>query len=289
MNKLREILIWGTKKLNNTKIDSAYLDAELLLSLVLKKNKEYLYTYPDFKLNKKQIEKYKKLIKKRTTYYPIAYMLGYKEFYGLKFFVNENVLIPRPCTELLVEETLKIYKKYPKYKIAEIGTGSGCIAISLIKNGIKKITATDIYSKTLQIAKKNAKYHKVFTKIKFIKGDILKPLLNKSPHLKKGGGDKKIDLIIANLPYLKNNYKEESIKHEPRFALYSGEDGLEHYKNLFYQIIQMKNRPKFVLIELNPKQIKSISFYIKKLLPKSKLQIKKDPQGLDRVMIIQLQ
>jgi release factor glutamine methyltransferase len=276
MNKIKELLHWGTTKLTAHNIDSAFLDAELLLSFVLNKNKEFFYTHPEYKLNFWQNLKYQKLIKKRTTHYPVAYILGYKEFYGLKFKVNKDVLIPRPETELLVQKTLNLANT--KNNIAEIGTGSGCIPISLVKNGFSNIIATDISLKAFKIAQQNAKLHQVEDNVKFIRGDLLEPLQNK-----------KIDVLIANLPYLSNNYhKESSIKHEPNLALYSGEDGLDDYRKLFKQIYKLRYQPKYVLIELNPEQIQLLSPYIKKLFPQAKIETKKDLQGLERVMIIKL-
>jgi release factor glutamine methyltransferase len=275
--KIKEALIQGTNNLEKQNIDSAHLDAELLLSLVLKKEKEYLYTYPESELKKKEIKKYQKLIQKRATHYPIAYILRYKEFYGLKFLVNKYVLIPRPETELLVEETLKIIK--PENRIAEIGTGSGCIALSLAKQGFN-IIATDISSQALKVAQKNAQDHQVLNKVKFIKGNLLKPLKNE-----------KIDLLIANLPYLASDYrKESSIKHEPKLALYSGQDGLNLYHQLFKQISELKYQPRYILIELDPKknQIQILSKYIKNLFPQIQIETKKDLQDLDRVMIIKI-
>lgn len=283
--KLREILIFGTKKLNDKNINSAILDAELLLSCVLKKPREFLFTYPDFELNKKQIEKYKSLIKKRSTHYPIAYILGYKEFYNLKFLVNENVLIPRPETELLINSTFEVANL--RGRILEIGTGSGCISIALAKNGFKNIIATDISLKALNLARKNSELNKIdeisrrardFRKIKFIKSDLLDKVKNEE-----------FDIIIANLPYLSNDYKKEkSIRFEPKLALYSRKKGLEHYQKLFQEITELKHQPKYILIELNPEQIPDLSLEIKKLWPKAKIQIKKDLQGIDRVMVIKL-
>jgi release factor glutamine methyltransferase len=274
--KIKEALEQGIKKLAEQNIDSAPLDAELLLSLVLKKEKEFLYTHPESKLNFWERLRYIKLIKKRATHYPIAYILGYKEFYGLKFLVNKNVLIPRPDTELLVQETLKLANS--EDKIVELGTGSGCIAISLVKNGIQNIIATDISNKALKIAQNNAKLHKIEDRVKFIKGSLLEPLQNE-----------KIDILIANLPYLDNSYqKESSIQYEPRLALYSGQDGLNDYKELFTEISKLKYQPKFVLIELNPEQIKSLSDYIIKIFPQVQIETKKDLQGLERVMIVKL-
>lgn len=277
-NKIREILIFGTKQLNSNKINSAYLDAELLLSFILKKSKEFLYTYPDFKLSNIQIEKYKNLIKKRSKNYPIAYILGYKEFFGLKFFVSGDVLIPRPETELLVEEVLKIYNLggcQPR-RLLEIGTGSGCISIALSKNGIKNITACDISESALKIAMKNAKLNNI-KNIKFIKSDLLKNLKNI-----------KASIIIANLPYLENNYKEKSIKYEPGLALYSKDNGLYHYKKLFEEIKNLEYKPKYTFIELNPEQIENLTHHIKNLFPKAVIKTKKDLASLLRVMIVKL-
>ena len=280
--KIKEALTRGAKKLEEKNIDSAHLDAELLLSLTLKKEREFLYTYPDSKLNKKQVKKYQKLIKKRATHYPLAYILGYKEFYGLKFLVNKNVLVPRPDTELLVQETLRLANS--EDNIVEIGTGSACIAISLVKNGISTVTATDISSRALKIAKKNAKLHQIKDKIKFIKGDLLKPLKNK-----------KIDILISNLPYLDTDYKyliqgsdKKSLDFEPQRALYPGKDGLDGYKELFKQIKNLKHLPKYILIEIDPEQIQILSSYIEKLFPQADLERKKDLQGLERVMVIKL-
>ncbi len=316
MNNIRKILIWGTEKLNDQKINSAFLDAELLLSLVIKKPREYLYTYPEFKLNKKQIKNYKKLILQRATHYPLAYIFGYKEFYGLKFKVNQHVLIPRPETETLVEATLRVTrlaeasaKRVAKWgdpegrlRLAEIGTGSGCISIALIKNGIKKIIATDISSQALKIAKANAKSQQVLSKIQFIRGNLLTPLKNKQ-----------IEIIIANLPYLDTNYKyliknsdQLSLRYEPIEALQGGKNGLYYYQKLFQQASELKYQPKYILLELDPQQIKPLTKYIQKIYPQAKspqlknkcgdkIQIKKDhviqhgkPSGLDRVIIVKL-
>ncbi|MCD4704465.1 peptide chain release factor N(5)-glutamine methyltransferase [bacterium] len=275
MTTIKKLLHWGVVKLKDQSIDSASLDAGLLLSFVIHKNKEFFYTYPELELNQKQIKKYRKLIKKRSTHYPIAYILGYKKFYGLKFLVNKNVLIPRPETELLITETLKIIK--PKNRIAEIGTGSGCIAISLAKQGFN-IIATDISQKALNMARKNSRLNKASSKIKFLKSDLLNKLKNK-----------KFDIIIANLPYLSTDYKKESsIKNEPNLALYSKKDGLDDYRKLFEQISKLKYQPKYILIELNPEQIKSLFNYIKRLFPQAQIKIKKDLQGLERVMIVKL-
>lgn len=240
---IRGCLIWATNKLS--KIKSASLDAEILLSWTLKKPKSYLYTYPERKLINRELAKYKQYISRRAKGEPVAYLIGHKEFYGLDFLVNKHVLIPRPETELLVEEVLK-NKKIKR--IADIGTGSGCIAIALAKNNPKlKIYATDISANALIIARKNTKKYKL-KNIIFKKGNLLEPVKNM-----------KLDAIIANMPYLsKKIYKKnyDNLKFEPKIALLAGDDGLDCYRKLFHQINKLKHPPKYIYCEINGKIIK---------------------------------
>ena len=279
---IKQTLIWATNKL---KIKTASLDAEVLLSNVLKKPKEFLYTYPEKELTNQQTEKFKKLISRRAKFEPIAYLTNQKEFYGLNFYVDKCVLIPRPETELLVEEVLsQIYKlqtKSYKITIADIGTGSGCIAITLAKHLPKAtIYAADISKTALTLAKKNAKKHQV--KIKFYQGDLIKPLKNK-----------KIDLIVANLPYLDDNYKnllkssnKMSLKFEPKMALRGGKFGLDVYQRLFIQINQLKNKPKLIIGEIPHCYLNQTKKLTKKYFLKKEIIIKKDLAGLNRILII---
>lgn len=296
-------LIIGTKKLRAKKILSlsASLDAEILLSFVLKKNKEYLFAYPEKKISKVQEKKFIQCIQKRLRYCPIAYIIGVKEFYGRDFIVNKNVLIPRPETESLVEEIVEyFYNLEPStynLSIADIGTGSGCIAVTLAKElnnilpltphpsprrgegghgpgegviikydpsspplikGRKiKIYATDISAQALVVAKKNAKIYK--TKILFSRGNLLEPIK-----------DKKIDIIIANLPYLnpkdKNEYKK-ILSHEPKKSLYAKNDGLEYYNNLFHQISEYKIFPLMIVCEIMPRQRKNLKKIAQEFVP----------------------
>jgi release factor glutamine methyltransferase len=173
---IKDIISHYSTKLKKTS-SSPILDIELLLTKILKKPKEYLFEYPEKNLTNSQLKKFKKLFNKRAKGEPVAYLLSHKEFYNLDFKVNKNVLIPRPETEILVEEVLIYIKKNKTHLIFEIGVGSGAIIISLAKQ-IKKTEffATDISLKALNIAKQNAKFHK--TKIKFFKGDLLEPIQN---------------------------------------------------------------------------------------------------------------
>ncbi|MEK7580510.1 MAG: HemK/PrmC family methyltransferase, partial [Patescibacteria group bacterium] len=160
--KIKEALIWSKKRLEKEKSKSRALEAEIILAYVLKKNKEYLYTYPEKELNKKEAAKLKKLIRRKLRGWPIPYLIAEWEFFGLNFFVNPKVLIPRAETELIVEYILENYKPVAKLQILDMGTGSGCIAVALGKLfPYAKITAVDISAEALKIAKLNAKNNKV--------------------------------------------------------------------------------------------------------------------------------
>lgn len=282
---LWQALNWATKKLKTRKIKTAALDAEVLLSFVTKKPKEFLYTHPEIKLTKPQLKKFTALISRRLEGEPVAYLRKKKEFYGLDFYVDRRVLIPRPETELLVEKIIKLLKakSYKLKAIADIGTGSGCIAITLAKYLPKvKILATDISQKTLLVARKNARKHKV--RIKFYRGNLLEPLK-----------DKKIDIIIANLPYGCQDYWQNnstavtsSLKFEPKKSIFTKEKGLYLYHCLFSQIAERKQKPKLILCEFDPRQTSRLEKLVKKYLPTSKLEIKKDLAGLNRVLLIKL-
>lgn len=220
--------------------DSAQLDAEILLSFALNKTKEFLHAHPESKLNWIQKIRFFYLILRRCQNWPIAYLTGKREFYGRIFFVNKNVLIPRPLTEELIDKTLKTIKSQlvtpdARCTICDIGTGSGNIIITLIKELQKanydlsrfEFYAVDISKRALAVAKKNARFHQVDQYINFVQGDLLKPLPGK-----------KVDLILANLPYLElTDLTEPSIKKEPKLAL------LGNYNEFFYQLSQFNPEP----------------------------------------------
>ena len=199
---------------SKAKIKTANLDAILLLSFVLKKDKEYILAYPEIKLEKKQEKQFFALAKLRAKRFPLAYILEYKEFYDRRFHVNKDVLIPRPETEKIIELALnkiKMENKNKVWNILELGTGSGCIAITLAleleKIGFDyKIIASDISNLALRIAKENLQNLKT-QNIKFIKSDLFKNI--------KG----KFDLILANLPYVKKSEIKDELTYEPILAL----------------------------------------------------------------------
>lgn len=292
---LKQALFWGINELNEVGIDSTRLDAEILLGFVLGLNREKVLTNQELRIKNKEWGKFKKLVKKRAKHYPIAYLTGSKEFYGIDFFVNENVLVPRPETELLVEEVIEesriILREYSgqvnnELRIIEIGTGSGCISLTLAKYLPQaKITAVDISEKALKVARRNLRNAQYPTSnIQFKKSNLLSNIKTKP------------DIIVANLPYLtKSELNQKSITREPVLALYGGKDGMELYEKLFQQIKNKWYRrglinqiPTTVFIEIGEKQSKSLKKYIQDLFPKARIQIKKDLAQKDRVVIIEI-
>ncbi len=244
MNNL-EALNFGSKLLKKNKIISYNLDSELLLSNILNLSREKLLINLDKSLNKENYYAYKKLLRRRKENEPMAHILKIKEFWKYKFSVNENVLIPRPETELIVEQMLKMIGSKSSKSILDVGTGSGCIIISILKERQNcSGTAVDICKKALKVALFNAKMHHLQNKIKFINIDI-----DKFNH-------NKYDFILSNPPYISEidlKRLEKNVRFfEPKIALKAGSDGLTEIKKL---ILKGKD-----LLKLNGKLIFEIGF-----------------------------
>lgn len=204
--------------------DSAQLDAELLLSHCLGKDRTFLYTWPERTIDKEQLVCFEKLVDKRLTDYPIAYILGEQEFWSLKLKVTPDVLIPRPETELLVETALEKIKDIAKPKILDLGTGTGAIALALAtERKDAMITATDFSIKALDVAKQNAENLGFSEQIQFIQSDWFTDI-----------PQEKYDLIVSNPPYIANDdpHLTQSIRHEPMSALVSKNSGLEDIEKI---------------------------------------------------------
>ncbi len=302
---IKEANRWAVEKLKNKKISSAYLDAEVLLCYILnitnvtpKKTrqapvtnmtKEWVYVNPAYRLPSTVYNKYKKLIERRIKKEPVAYITGKKEFYGMDFYITKDVLIPRPETELLIEEVgCHMSHVTSPLTIIDVGTGSGCIAITLAKkiaisNKQLVIFATDISKKALNVAQINAKKHKVLNKITFIQGDLLKPLITNHQSLVP-------NIIVANLPYISDEEMEklpnDIKKFEPKITLCGGKEGLDFYKKLLFQSRKILNRNGKIFLEISHNQTKLIKKTAKKNFPKCKIEVKKDYTGLDRVVSI---
>lgn len=267
------------------KLEVPELEAELLLAHVLKKDRVFVLANPDYLIKPKEVIQFKKLVKARLAGWSSAALLGVKEFYGLEFTVNKNVLIPRPETEILVDTILEYVNNKDESLIMDIGTGSGAIITSLfenLKDSRHLFYASDKSNKALIVAKANAKKYQA--EIGFLNGDLLKPYL---PILKRT--KPKNIVIAANLPYLKpEEMKEPSIKKEPKSALLSGSDGLWHYKRLFRQLDCIKDAKVFLICEINPEQASQIEKLAKASFPKAKTYFKNDYTGRIRFFIVEI-
>ena len=254
MNAL-ELLNSGSHKLKKQKIKTHRLDSEILLSKVLYKSREQILIRLNQNIKNTEVFAFDNLIKRRLEKEPIAYIINEKEFWSKKFLVNKNTLIPRPETELLVENLIKNYKNR-NISLLDVGTGSGCIIISLLSelsksNGV----GIDISSSALKIAKKNALLHKVENKIKFYNKSIIN-LFNC-----------KFDLIVSNPPYIdtKNikNLDDDIKKYEPLIALNGGNDGLDVIKKVIYKAKEILKINGKLAIEIGNRQSKEVSKELK--------------------------
>lgn len=273
-------------------------EAELLLSYLIGRDKIFIMTHPEFCPEDKIPSIYRKLEKKRLKNWPIAYLIGKKEFFGRDFELSTATLVPRPETETMVEDILKesIINKKSNYAFFDIGTGSGAIIVSLAAELKEKnisfynqsiFTAVDISKKALLIAKKNAKKYFLDEKIIFKKSNLLKSI---GSDLQKAITEKRQIIIAANLPYLKpEEMKEKSIKREPKNALLSGLNGLKHYEKMFSQLRSIKDikSARFLIYcEINPDQSNEINKLAEKNFPQTQISFIKDLSNKNRFCLI---
>ena len=223
-----QVLANATKILKSASIKSSKLDCEILLSNVLKINREKMLVNLNKKINHQDFINFNKLINRRVKNEPVAYIVGYKEFWNKKFKVNSDVLIPRPDTEILVEEVIKLIKINSSLNILDIGTGTGCVILSVL-NERKKCygIGLDISKKAINIAKHNAKIQQLKNRIKFINSSIDKFCVGK------------YDLIVSNPPYIKSgdirNLDRSVSFYEPKTALNGGYDGYSKIREIIYR------------------------------------------------------
>ena len=260
MNTL-DLLNKGSSELKKKKISTHRLDSEILLSKVLKKKREEILINLDQKICLKNVSRYNNLIQRRSQNEPVAYLVKEKEFWSKIFLVSKNTLIPRPETELMVEKLVNIYKS-KSISILDIGTGSGCILISLLSElNNSKGLGIDISKHAIQIAKKNAERHGKFLNIKF---------LNKSL---SSTFNQKFDLIVSNPPYIRTgdikNLNEDIKKYEPRIALDGGNDGLDLIKKVIYKTKNILKIKGLLALEIGNEQNKKVS----KILIKNNFKI----------------
>lgn len=241
------------KQLSNT---SSKLDSEILLSKIIKKNRKYLILNSNEELKKENIKSFDYLVKRRKKGEPIAYLINKKEFWKQNFYINQNVLIPRPDTETLVEETLKLFNVNSKLNMLDIGTGSGCILISILKERRNFFgTGIDISKKAINVARFNAKMHQLSNRVKFYNSDVDKFLIGK------------YDLVVSNPPYIKRQdlkYLEVDVKgFEPKLALDGGKDGFSKITKVISKTSTLLKKNGRFILEIGFGQKKKILSILK--------------------------
>ena len=263
---IESILNEGINILKKNKISNPQLDSEILLSNSIKKDKKHIILNPKELLNSEQAEIFKNLIKRRKKGEPVAYLINKKEFWKDEFYVNRDVLIPRPDTELIIEQVLKIYPQQSQLQVLDIGTGSGCILLSIIKERTNFYgTGIDVSRESINVSKINAKLLNLINRVKFIHSSV--------DNFNIG----KYDLIVSNPPYIKLlnlKYLEKNVVNfEPKLALSGGFDGFFKIRKVINKASNLlKKNGKFILeIGFNQKNkvkkiLKEKGFYINKAI-----------------------
>ncbi len=274
---ISEVLQNAYKKVGKDK--NKRLELELLLAFVLKTDRAYLFMNLRKEISAAEIKKFDQLTKKLFANWPLAYLTGERNFYDRPFLVNASTLIPRPESEMIIDLLKEEVGNCEKATLVDVGTGSGCLIISLAAEIGKdfKYYGLDNSRKALLVAEQNAK--KIGVKINFRDSDLLSNLPEMHGKV----------FLIANLPYLTPEQfrNEASIKKEPKSALVSGKDGFKHYRNLFKQITKRKDLKNFFLIiEIDPRQKKLAIQEITKYFPGKTVKIYKDFRQKDRFAVV---
>jgi len=261
--------------------DSVSLDAQLLLAHILGVERSHVIAFPEEPITDEQVQAYATLIQRRVNGEPYAYLVEHREFFGRDFIVTPDVLVPRPETEHLLEHAIMMvegfYKNPADVKAIDIGTGSGIIAISFaLRFPEATIYATDMSQKALAVAKRNAKLHGV-TNIQFMEGSLLEPIRD---------NNLKIDLILANLPYIPSGIVDRLpvSKFEPRMALDGGDDGLAYFEDLFPQVREVGIPPTRLFLEVGSGQSQAVIELARQHLEVILTEVIHDYAGHDRVV-----
>lgn len=273
-----EALKNGALFFEQSHISSPRLEAEILLAYTLNVERIDLYRFPEKKIQLEIIPLFETLIKQRADGAPTAYLRKEKEFFSLKFKVGPGVLIPRADTELLIEESCRLFPSHQAISILDLGTGSGAILITLLKQypygyGV----GIDISETALNYAKENSRAHQVDERAQFLKGDFFSALKQKE----------KFDLILSNPPYLASGEITTNLRFEPYDAFHGGEDGLESYRKIIPNLWPFLKFPGYCILEIDPQKRDPIETMLK--LYKNfyrAYSIKKDISGQDRALLI---
>ena len=276
MTTVGEILRLGTRLLQAASSPSARLDAEVLLGHVLGLRRVDLYAYPDRTLTPEEEAAYQTLLERRSRQEPVSYLRQQKEFYGLTFFVDRRVLIPRPETEVLVERTLTRAQEMGRADLvlADIGTGSGCIAVALAWHlPGARLYATDISPEALEVAGENVRRHGLLERVTLLHGDLCAPL------------PEAVDLLVSNPPYTVWETLPAGITaYEPRVALDGGADGLDIYRRLLPQVPSALKAGGHALLEVGDGQARAVFALVEQVCPQAARWTWPDDSGNERVV-----
>ena len=279
------LLQWTTEYFRNRGSATPRLDAELLLAHALGCQRIELYTGYDREPDEEARSRFRELVRRRGAGEPVAYLVGYREFFSLPFRVTPAVLIPRPETELLVTTLLDLAKTFPAEKVVEVcdvGTGSGVIAVCVAKHlPSARVTAIDICDEALNVARENAELHGVVDRIEFVQSDLLTGLPQ----------NRRFDFIVSNPPYVREDELGElptDVRdYEPRIALLAGQRGTEVIESLLPQAVAHLNPGGWLLLEINPRVAEEVKNLITNQPELEFVDIRKDLARLPRVAMAQ--
>jgi len=287
---LSEALQSVSQTLRRAKIADASVEAEVLLGHVLGMSKTGLYTEPERNLASAEAERLRNLVQRRLDHEPAAYILGHCEFYGIDFYIDSRALIPRPETELLVEEAVELAQRISRQgeqsTIADIGTGCGAIAISLaLALPQSRIYATDIAPSALKVAEVNCRRHGVDGQVELLQGNLLEPL------------PQAVDVIVGNLPYVKDcevvDLSPEIRGYEPTIGWAGGRDGLDKIREMLEQMREkggthLGEGPAYLLLEIGQGQGEVVTSLVNDYFPQASVELISDLGGIERVVKVGL-
>ena len=276
---VRRILEWTTVFLKQKDVESPRLESELLLAHARKCQRIRLYTDIDTELSDAERAQMRESVQRRAKREPLAYIIGSREFYGRSFEVGQGVLIPRPETETLVDVCLERIPKDQPCTVAEVGFGSGCIAITVARQRpLCRVFATDNSERAMEFATRNAQRLEVADRVNLLAGDVLQPLL---------ANGASYDGLISNPPYIREDERDslqpEVAQHEPSEALFSGKDGLDVVRRIVADAAKILKPGAFIALELDPTQCETVAALLLSAGFKS-TNIRRDLSGNERIV-----
>jgi release factor glutamine methyltransferase len=279
---IAEAVLLGANKLRKAGVPEARREAGSLLALALDRDRSFILSHADHEISPAQLEIFREYVEQRASRKPLQHITGRQEFYGLEFEVTPDVLIPRPETELLIDTTLKLVEQDRSIFICDVGTGSGCIAVTLLNRlPAARAVAVDVSPAALEVAQRNATRHAVSDRIEFVLSDCFEAL---DPH--RGS----FDLIVSNPPYVADGaldgLQREVRDFEPRMALEAGADGLSIIRRLVTDSEAFLKTGGYLLIEIGYDQHEAVDQLVDRRAWKL-LDIHQDLQGIPRIVVLQ--